>query len=248
MFPVLLIFALLNIQSCFTNHKIALQESVLSPNGLGVQPLFCGVHFMKNLVGQKFNYLTVIGAVEKRPRKGGSYDYYCLCKCDCGNEKVVGIRHLIYNHVQTCGCNLARIKHGMSRTRIYNVWRGMIRRCYDRKSTSYPYYGANGITVCDEWLNSFEAFRDFAIANGYTDELTIDRHPNNDGNYGPTNVRFATQAENSRNSAQTKLSWTEVRKIRADFGPGIKKTLLAKKFHVSATTIGYILSNKTWND
>lgn len=84
--------------------------------------------------------------------------------------------------------------------RVYNIWRLMLYRCDNPKHISYKYYGGRGITVCDEWRQNFEAFHDWAISNGYRDDLTLDRI-NTDGNYEPSNCRWTTmkvQASNRR--------------------------------------------------
>jgi hypothetical protein len=91
--------------------------------------------------------------------------------------------------------NIGNTRHGMSHTRLWRIWEGMIRRCKYPSDSSYPRYGARGITVCEKW-KKFERFRDFAWANGYNDSLTIDRI-DPDGNYEPSNVRFITRAENN---------------------------------------------------
>lgn len=84
-----------------------------------------------------------------------------------------------------------------------NVWRGMKARCFNPKAVSYPNYGARGITVCDEWL-SFENFHNWAMANGYADDLQLDRI-DNDGNYCPENCRWVTRSMNQRNTSRTHL-------------------------------------------
>ena len=93
-------------------------------------------------------------------------------------------------------------KHGMRHTRLYNIWRSMNQRCNNPNTINFKRYGGRGITVCDEWKDDFQAFYDWAMANGYSDELTIDRLDPN-GNYEPSNCRWATweqQANNKRNS------------------------------------------------
>ena len=82
----------------------------------------------------------------------------------------------------------------MSGTRIYETWQDMKRRCYNKQNARYDSYGGRGITVCDEWLNNFQSFYDWAISNGYSDDLTIDRI-DNDGNYEPSNCRWSTAKE-----------------------------------------------------
>lgn len=92
----------------------------------------------------------------------------------------------------------AKYRHGMCGTRIYNIWRDMRHRCNCQGMKNYPYYGGRGISVCEEWDNSFEAFYDWAMSNGYSDDLTIDRI-DTDGNYEPSNCRWATKAVQSAN-------------------------------------------------
>lgn len=98
--------------------------------------------------------------------------------------------------------NKNHLKHGMRHTRLYNIWRSMNQRCYNPNTLNFDRYGGRGIEVCEEWRYSFITFRDWAVANGYSDELTIDRKEVN-GNYEPSNCRWATvkeQANNKRNS------------------------------------------------
>jgi hypothetical protein len=87
----------------------------------------------------------------------------------------------------------------MSKTRIYGIWDGMKQRCYDVNYTKYHLWGGRGIKVCDEWKNDFIAFYKWSMENGYSDDLSIDRFPDNDGNYEPLNFRWATQKEQIHN-------------------------------------------------
>ncbi len=88
--------------------------------------------------------------------------------------------------------------HGKRHTKLYYVWRGIKTRCYNKHSKKYDVYGWRGIAVCDEWRNDFMNFYDWAINNGYKDGLTIDRI-DVDGNYEPSNCRWATQKQQQRN-------------------------------------------------
>lgn len=147
-----------------------------------------------DLTDQKFGRLTVIIRVGSRDGRA-----VWRCKCECGNETEVRSRCLINGHVKSCGC-LAKerlITPGMYGTKIYERWHSMKRRCIDRNAIGFKNYGGRGITVCDEWLR-FEPFYDWAMNNGYTNDLSIDRIDNNQG-YCPENCRFSTVKEQNNN-------------------------------------------------
>lgn len=91
----------------------------------------------------------------------------------------------------------ANYKHGECSTRLYHCWNGIKQRCNNLNATQYQWYGSKGIKICDEWQNSFAAFRGWALANGYKEDLTIDRI-DNDGNYEPSNCQWITMSENSK--------------------------------------------------
>ena len=99
--------------------------------------------------------------------------------------------------------------HKQSKTRLYRVWAGIKNRCYNEKSLNYQYYGAKGITMCDEWKNSFEAFRDWAVTNGYdsnaaAQECTIDREDNTKG-YFPGNCKWTNHRTQCNNQSSNKM-------------------------------------------
>ncbi len=136
-----------------------------------------------------------------------------LCKCDCGNKKLLPLDSLTSGRGKSCGCirkentSKLRKKHGYSRkTRLYNTWLNMRNRCNNPKSKSYKYYGGRGISVCEEW-EDFASFKSWAENNGYHSELTIDRIDVN-GNYEPSNCKWSTkkeQANNTRKNVKTEI-------------------------------------------
>ena len=169
-----------------------------------------------DLTNQTFNSWTVIGPHEKRGRRT-----LWLCQCQCGKKRHVLADNLKQGRSTNCGCLKPRhteaqnahyaklsqsgFKHGMAgankATRLYRIWQSMKARCYRLTDTAYKNYGARGIKVCSEW-QEFEPFRDWSLANGYTENLTIERN-DVDGNYQPDNCRYITLSEQTRNTRRT---------------------------------------------
>lgn len=154
--------------------------------------------------GKRFGHLVVLKRVENGKDGGTRY----LCKCDCGNEKIVRSKHLKSGAIDNCGCLRSQrvlktrivhgSAHGESKTRLYNIWDHMKDRCNNPNRRAYWDYGDRGIHVCQEWSEDFIAFKEWALTHGYRDDLTIDRIDNNKGYY-PDNCRWVTQAEQNRN-------------------------------------------------
>ena len=164
--------------------------------------------------GQKFNRLTIIKLDHKKkyiyPNGRIIFREYYLCKCDCGNKKIAYKWDIKSGHTKSCGCwkdeirKIVHTKHGQERTRLYKIWQGIKKRCYRKTFQKYNLYGGRGITVCDEWKNNFIPFFNWAMSNGYKDNLTIDRIDVN-GNYEPSNCRWCTQKQQMRNTRRNHL-------------------------------------------
>lgn len=163
-----------------------------------------------DLTGQRFGKLTVIGFHSMDKRNHALWN----CVCDCGNNFIARSYGLRNGDIKSCGC-LHRRGHtidNISRTSLYSRWRDMIARCYNPKTRAYADYGARGIYVCDEWKDDVEVFYNWALENGYSPELSIDRI-DNDGPYAPWNCRWVdtnTQANNKRNNISVKVGNSKV--------------------------------------
>lgn len=156
----------------------------------------------QDLEGQRFGRLVVNNMAYRK----NCFNYW-LCKCDCGNEKIIRADSLIERKTRSCGClaieksTQLNTKHNKSGTRLYLIWNGMKQRCENENDTTYKNYGARGITCCNEW-QEFEPFYEWAMAYGYQDNLSIDRIDVN-GNYEPSNCRWVSRKEQDRNRRNT---------------------------------------------
>lgn len=178
-----------------------------------------------SFIGKKFNKLTILVIL-------GYRDNYrhCIAICDCGVERDHNFDSVKNGVTKTCGCLKREYKgsggtHNLSKTPLYEVWRGMKQRCYYPKAPMYYLYGGNGVVVCDEWLNDFKCFYDWAIANGWEKGLHLDKDklsPFPTGKiYSPKFCCFLTPKENSRirenvirleykGEIRTLVEWSEI--------------------------------------
>lgn len=195
----------------------------------------------ENLTGQRFGHMVVIKEAPKSPKSPSSR---WVCLCDCGNETVAYSFQLKNGSKVSCGCMRAELHrlgittHGGRYTRLYRTWTNMKQRTGNPNHSAYPNYGGRGICVCSEWLASFEAFRDWAVSTGYTDELTIDRI-DVDGNYEPSNCRWISKAEQNRNQRSNKIiEYNGERKTMAEW---------AKQIGISEATLHRRINKLHWS-
>lgn len=159
-----------------------------------------------DLTGQKFGRLTVLNKAQSKKFPCGQAMSQYLCECDCGQQIVVLVSNLKSGHTKSCGCLQKQlvaersVTHGMSTTSLYGVWNTMRQRCTNPNNRKYANYGGRGITVCDDWLNSFDSFYAHVSKLPHFDEegYSLDRI-NNNGHYEPNNVRWATDKEQQNN-------------------------------------------------
>lgn len=164
--------------------------------------------------------------IERSKSLDGKNSFWlCECSCDNHTRKIIARHSLVSGNSKSCGCLSAeetskRIStHKMSGSRLHNIWKSMKERCYNINHNQYKDYGGRGISICEEWKDNFISFYNWAISNGYSDDLTIDRIDNNK-NYCPENCKWSTRKEQNNNQrtnhlltynhkTQTMAQWAE---------------------------------------
>lgn len=153
-----------------------------------------------DIIGKKYNMLTCLKKDESKDKR------YYIFKCDCGKEKSIIFQNVLCGYSKSCGCLLLKgnnTKHGGKGTRLYNIWKSMRERCNNPNNINHKTYYDNGIKVCAEW-DDFSVFKKWALSNGYSEKLTIDRIDSK-GNYNPLNCRWATYIEQANNTKSTRF-------------------------------------------
>ena len=178
----------------------------------------------KQMLNKKFNSLQVLSFVGSKTdimpcgQKSTKYIYHC--KCDCGNIVDIDGRNIVKGRAKSCGhCGCCKT-HSSCKTRLYRIWCDIKARCYNSNTPQYQRYGARGITMCNEWKDNFVAFKDWAVKNGYKENLTIDRI-NNDFGYSPDNCRWVDTFVQSRNRTDNNkyqgvclTDWAKILKVK----------------------------------
>lgn len=199
---------------------------------------------MIDLIGKKFNRLTVIEKAGQNKHKKTLFK----CMCECGSESIVVGSGLLNGNTKSCGClqkeraiaaiKKACTKHGLTRHPLYGVWIDINRRCYDSRDTTYHNYGARGIQVCDEWRHDFKSFYDWCMCNGWELGLEVDRYPDNNGHYLPGNCRITTSKNNCNNKRTNVYAEIDgVVKTAAEWSDltGINRSCIAKRIKMGVT-------------
>lgn len=163
-----------------------------------------------DLQGCRFGRLKIVSQAANKIMPNGDSRRAWFCECDCGNTIVVTTRDLQKGDVKSCGCLKREVDkkrnylHGEHGSHLHNVWVAMRRRCANKKNADYHRYGGRGISVCAEWQDDYIAFRDWAISNGYSSSLTIDRIDVN-GDYSPENCRWVTMKDQCNNRSNNAI-------------------------------------------
>lgn len=195
-------------------------------------------------LGKKFGRLTIISFEHSKPPYRG---WIWVCKCECGNIKKLIPGDVKSGKVMSCGClhdemcanRATKFKHLIKdNKRLYSIYNGVKKRCYNKSEPRYKDYGARGIKMCDEWLESFDDFAEWSLINGYSDKMTLER-VNVNGNYCPENCKWITLQEQAFNKRTT--IWVNYK------GEHIQLKKLCKRESVSYDTVHNRIYSLGWS-
>lgn len=201
------------------------------------------------VIGQVFGKWTVLEEAARHRTPGGSLKRYWACACACGTRRAVVADSLVSGKSVDCGCGrLERVAqklrtHGQRHHPLYDVWTAMLQRCENPGNKRYADYGGRGIKVCAHW-HDFAAF--LADVGMRPPGKSIDRFPNNDGDYEPGNFRWATQKEQVANSRPRRTGKLTAEKAVLIFKSHESTSKLAREFAVTASMIVQIRLGYTW--
>lgn len=173
-----------------------------------------------DLTGQTFGQLTVLGVHSKIQWSNNcGYSYSWMCRCSCGHIVYKSTQELLHHKgrlplmCQPCAARLIHTKHGSCRSNLYGIWSGMKQRCYDKNHPGYRRCGGKGVIVCDEWVNDYPEFEEWAFTHGYKDGVRLVRR-NKQDNWAPENCYFeGNRLITIDNVAHTLLQWCKIKDI-----------------------------------
>jgi hypothetical protein len=195
---------------------------------------------------QRFERLLPIG--EPVLRNGRQY---VNCRCDCGRDVMKRVSHLTSGVIKSCGCLRQQLlanglhgSHRLSRSPVYRAWAAAKSRCYDKNHPNYRNYGGRGISMCDQWRDSFETFLN-DVGDKPAPKYTLDRI-DVDGDYAPGNCRWATHTEQMRNTRQTKNDESLAAAVRALVAQGFSKKAIAVALSMNYSSVKQIAAWNQW--
>lgn len=198
--------------------------------------------------GERYGRLVIVSLLRNKTGHKAA-----RCICDCGATTITVLRYLNDGRTRSCGCLLREwrsaknFKHGASedgRTPEYGTWCSMRARCLCPTSKSFKNYGGRGIKICDRWLSSFQLFLD-DMGKRPSPELSIERIDVN-GNYEPSNCRWASPVDQCRNKRTTKLSIETAAKIREMVAAGVPKTHISRLLGVHYSSVKQVAYGHQW--
>lgn len=204
-----------------------------------------------DLTGKRFGRLVAIDSTSVQ--EANRRRIFWRCRCDCDNFVTTSAAALTTGETKSCGCLRAegpRRKHGAAlksgKTPEYRVWMSMKNRCLNENDDDFPLYGGRGITVCEQWINSF---KQFLSDMGQRPSLghSIDRI-DNAGNYEPNNCRWGTHYQQAQNRSSTILDTEDVRRVFRLRAQGLVLTTIASTVGISLSHVAQILSGHCWPD